>query len=82
MYLKIRSVLNYSVPRPLMERPSVQLLNELSEKALVTKNSRSLQNTIMKRIHTKSNALNLYHTYTIYSDPSSCLRFDIHQRKA
>lgn len=78
----IYSVLDYSVHRSLLETPSVQFLNKLSEKALVTKNSRSFQNKNMKSIHTELTALNLYHFYTIYGDLSSCLRFDIHQRKA
>lgn len=62
--------------------PSVQFINELSEKALVTMNSRSFQNKNMKGIHTKLNTPNLCHSYTIYGDLSSCLRFDIQQRKA
>lgn len=62
--------------------PSVHFLNKLSEKTFVTINSRHFQNKNMKTIHIKLNALNLYHSYTIYGDLSSRLRFDIHQRKA
>lgn len=78
----IYSLLDYSVHRSPLETPSVQFLNTLSEKALVTKNSRSFQNKNMKSIHIELTALTLYHFYTIYGDLSSCLRFDIHQRKA
>lgn len=83
MYVKIciYGVLDYSFHRSLLKR-SVQFLNELPEKAAVTKISRSFQNKNRKSIHTKLNALNLCPSYTIYSDFSSCLRLDILQRKA
>jgi len=80
MYVKICI---YSVPNyPVRSWRSVCSVSQLSEKASVTMNSRSFQNKNTKNIHTKLNALNLCHSHTIYGDLSSCLGFDIHQRKA